>query len=159
MSYKSYTIKKGKHFSGLRLRPVLGKKLSYKIIFTHSCLYQFNDQDQYDVNKLFGISDDFSHSQNSARFGWRCKGNQIEIMVYVKSSGQRNTFSIGLVDPDVSHDYSISIEDDVYKFKFNSEEFSVPRTSQYNFIRYHLFPYFGGNKPAPHDMEIKMKRT
>lgn len=157
MSYKSFKIKKGKHSSGLRVVPVFGRNLSYKVIFTQSCLYRFDDEDQYDVNKLFGISDDFNHAENSARFGWRCKGNQIEIMVYVKSGGQMVTFPLGCVDPDVSHDYSISIEDETYKFTFDGEVVSVPRTSRYNFIRYHLFPYFGGNKPAPHAVEIKIK--
>ena len=35
-----------------------------------------------------------------------------------------------------------------------NDKFSFPNT----WLCYELKPYFGGNNPAPHDMEIKMKK-
>jgi hypothetical protein len=153
-----YRIEKGQHESGNRVNFTSRDYVSYKVRFTESCLYTIPSEDSLDVNKLFGLSDATSHSNHSARFGWRAKGNQIEIMTYVRRSGQIITEPIGRVSIGEVADYNIEILDTVYRFSFNSKTQMVKRQSKYNNMRYHLWPYFGGNQTAPHKIEIYMKK-
>jgi hypothetical protein len=156
--FKVYKINKGDHESTNRVDITVRDRVSYKVMFTESCLYKITGDDSLDVNKLFGLSDASSHSNHSARFGWRTNNGQIEIMTYVRRSGKIITEPIGKVDIGQVADYKIEILDTIYTFKFNSTVLSVKRESNYNGIRYHLWPYFGGNQTAPHLIEIHMKR-
>jgi hypothetical protein len=153
-----YKINKGEHNSTNKVDFTTRERVSYKVIFTESCLYQIPNDDSLDVNKLFGLSDASSHSNHSARFGWRSSNQQIEIMTYVRRYGKIITEPIGKVDVGEVADYSIEILDTIYRFKFNSTVSTVKRESKYNGVRYHLWPYFGGNQTAPHLIEIYMKR-
>jgi hypothetical protein len=153
-----YRIEKGQHDSGNRVDVTTRETVAYEVQFTESCLYEIPSDDSLDVNKLFGLSDASSHSNHSARFGWRAKGNQIEIMTYVRRSGNIVTRPIGIVSPGQTACYTINILPDYYLFRFESTIDTIRRTSQFNGMRYHLWPYFGGNNPAPHTMEIYMKR-
>jgi len=51
--------------------------------FTETAIYRFYDEDQHDVNKLFGFSFGMHHN-NSVRFGWRPTEDltKIEIVGY-----------------------------------------------------------------------------
>jgi hypothetical protein len=154
--FNVYKIRGGEHRSMNRVVTV-GDRLSYQVIFDRSCLYEFDDEDRYDINKLFGMSDGLTHSNNSCRFGWRSKGDSIEIMVYIKSEGKMVIESIGKVGVGDINEYELSIEGSVYRYRINTSIYVIDRVSKYEGIRYHLFPYFGGNKVAPHDMIIKMR--
>lgn len=155
--YETYTIKKGNHSSGNHLMLKLTKKIEFFAIFTESCVYNLNSKDQSDTNKLFGISDSYSHSEDSARFGWRYFNDRLEILSYVRKSGVFYYETIGFVEPNEIVYYSLEILNDRYKFTLRDKIYFVERTSDYNGIRYGLFPYFGGNNVAPHNIEIKIK--
>jgi hypothetical protein len=153
-----YRIEKGQHESGNKVDVTTREEVKYQVRFAESCLYKIDSDDSLDVNKLFGLSDAQSHSDHSARFGWRTKGNRIEIMTYVRRSGNIVTRPIGTVSPGESACYTISIMPNYYLFRFESTIDTIHRTSSFNGVRYHLWPYFGGNQPAPQTMEIYMKR-
>jgi hypothetical protein len=160
---KKYRIKRGKHSSGLRIAPFYGKDISkYEVIFSKSCLYEIAGPDQFDVNKLLGLSYGFHHN-NSARFGWRADGDSIEISAYCYKNKKRLIRAIRNVNVETMYIFMIQNFGGYYELTIMSDtgdligyaKISKPKTTEFG---YKLFPYFGGNVPAPHDMEIYMKK-
>ena len=137
-------------------------KTKYEVIFSENCLYKFNDVDDYDINKLFGLSFGFHHN-NSIRFGWNTDGDKIGIYAYCYNSGERIVYKITSLPTNITNSFEINVYNDFYQLSiYNKMSNSVttwtinkPQTPKWG---YRLFPYFGGNKCAPHDMEIHMKK-
>jgi hypothetical protein len=159
-----YKVKKGKHkFFPLSFKPFCKDKLEAKIKFDKSCLYNLNNQDQLDINKLFGFSKGHHH-WNSYRFGWRCVGNKIELLAYLYINGKRiNEWEqdIHLTYLEVDKLYKLSLKSSHNKCYFKVlDEFNqlivireYPVLSRFK-VGYRLNPYFGGTSTAPHNMEI-----
>ena len=168
-------IKRNTH-APFRLPRILIKPeaLRYEVEFTESCRYRFGNDDDADVNKLFGIAfitwgsfwfvikNLFKgkvvalHHYNSIRWGWRynaLSGN-IELLEYCYINGTRSINYISHCSLNRKHQLWI----DQHQFggwELSSEYvYLMPNT----WLCYELHPYFGGNRTAPHDMEIKMKR-
>ena len=139
-----------------------------EFLFESSAIYKFDDEDQFDVNKLFGFSIG-CHHKNSYRFGWRPSSDltKIEIVGYEYRNGIRvptipiceilpyrwYSFSmhydsefetLDYVVCDLSGDGCAAIESDM-KLKHNIQ------------LGYTLGLYFGGNKKAPHDITINQR--
>lgn len=146
-------IKRGKDFSITRY---------FK--FTESAIYLFDDEDQHDVNKLFGFSFGYHH-HNSVRFGWRPNEtlDKIEIVGYEYIDKLRVP-TIPICDVELNKWYKYEL-----KYKggmFGQIEYSVtdgieqhttvhPITIRKDFtLGYRLYLYFGGNKKAPHNILI-----
>lgn len=155
--YKEYLIKKGNHYSNGFSINFNNFEISKDVIFTESCQYTLNSEDQADINKLFGLSDGINHSKWSARFGWRYYKNNIEILAYVRSNKKIIFHILGTTKPDEVVHCKLQIFLDKYRFIFNENVYDVPRNNKYDGYRYALKPYFGGNNPAPHDIKIYMK--
>jgi hypothetical protein len=43
---------------------------------------------------------------------------------------------------------------DQYKFEVNGKTVLLPRHCSGKYVRYKLYPYFGGDEVAPHDIKI-----
>lgn len=162
MKFKHYVINRGMHRSGLYFAPHYNKtKQSYFAVFSKDCVYEFNDEDQFDVNKLFGLSFGLHHN-NSARFGWRSVGHQIELSAYCYVNKNRVILPLGLIDIDKSYKLELVITDDYYIFNVYNEQNLVYngniRKSKTRCLGYKLFPYFGGNRTAPHTMHIMLNK-
>lgn len=134
----------------------------YKVSFSKNCIYKIDGPDQYDINKIFGVGL-LNHEKNSARFGWRSVGSKIEISWYVHDDGRILTEKMLNVDPEEEIELELNLKNDSYEFivELGSGEKAsktVSRTKDgfFKLFIYKLFPYFGGNKTAPHDMSIKM---
>lgn len=170
---KKYTIKKGKNFSKLfGFIPHFGlttkNKHNFKIKFETNCLYYFNNIDDWDINKLCGISTSYSHHVQSARIGWRCRdGENIEILAYCYNNKERIggtsiDYVLGVVKPGELFECSIVVEKNKFilnmKMKNYFKEFSLDKDDNSWCVKYFLYPYFGGNNPAPHNMNIWLKR-
>lgn len=155
--FTTYVIKKGEHYSGYRFEITPLKTTECLAILTESCIYTINGEDQCDINKLFGLSDSNDHSEHSARFGWRYYNDRIEIVSYVRRNGNFYYEYMGSVNPNEVNRYKIEILDTKYRFTFNDKVFDMDRTSNFIGSRYRLYPYFGGNNVAPHDIFIKIK--
>lgn len=156
-SFKQYTIKKGEHSSGNHFNLTQSTHLEAYIQLTESCNYQLNSVDQLDINKLIGLSDALSHSDASVRFGWRSIDGQLEIHAYIRYGGRHTAYYLGTVEPDEVFYTRIQIFPNEYRLKLRNQETRIGRASQYTGIRYQLYPYFGGNQKAPHDIQINIK--
>lgn len=163
MDFKNYFIKKGNHRSGFFPNLYLKMfKTKYEVMFSKNCIYQFGDIDDLDINKLFGLSFGFHH-YNSIRFGWNVDGDKIAIHVYYYKLGKRFMNKIISIPVETIHTFEITVYDVYYELKiFNQDKKLIgwsnvvkPKTVKWG---YRLFPYFGGNRYAPHDVEIKMKK-
>ncbi len=162
---KKFTIKKDHHYSKLfGFLPHFGltfkNKFSYKIKFDEGCLYDFNTTDNYDINKLIGVSTSYFHHVQSARIGWRCiDGENIQILPYCYDNKKRinefEDFVLGTVKPNELFECSIIIEDNSFTLTFNhSKQIILPKTNNSWSLKYLLFPFFGGNNTAPKKMSI-----
>jgi hypothetical protein len=150
---------------------ILFRKKSYKrdfvIKFDKSAIYKFNDEDQYDINKLFGFSIGMHHT-TSFRFGWRPTADlkRIEILTYEYQNGTRRSVSIREISlnrwyryrlewcPETSSVKYLVIGRTDNKYDIDRHVSSVKKVGWLN-LGYTLGAYFGGNKKAPHDIIIK----
>tara|TARA_R100001463_G_scaffold28613_4_gene65564 strand:- start:1826 stop:2431 length:606 start_codon:yes stop_codon:yes gene_type:complete len=136
---KTYTIKKGNHYSGKRFRPFFKKrKLIVNIAFHKGCRYKGSDQLNEQINKAVGFGE-LNHHKNSTRLGWRYNSfnDNIDLFNYEYINGKRTII------------YNKTVEfDKHYKVILASSK-------PYWFGKY-LFPYFGGKEPAPHNVKISV---
>jgi len=164
---KIYTIKKDKHSSGFNFGFTRRNIIRFNAILFDSCLYDIKDNDDYDINKLFGFSTSYFHHKNSARIGWRCNASkQIELFAYAYVSGERYTTYLGIVDVNTDFECIIVDTENEYLFNVRVSEFyendiqnkvynaTIKKNKDWFIFHYHLFPYFGGNKTAPHTMKF-----
>ena len=136
-------------------------------MFTESCFYDLHDNDQYDVNKLFGFSIGL-HDNISFRFGWRALPYQRKIEILTDeyhNSIRQPQKSICELDINTWYTFRLTYyvthnENTVYLIynKNNIKEF-YGITNSFNIKKNHGFGYtlglyFGGNKKAPHDIII-----
>lgn len=167
---KKYKIKKDNHRCNRILPKILfSKSLKFEFIFNDSSFYKFNDIDDFDVNKLIGFNKGFNHHhKNSIRIGWRPYKNRIMLYSYVYDNGNRIIKKI--LDVDINKKYLCEIIERKNNYIISISEANVFVNIQHRFnipfnnrdffnFRYVLFPYFGGNKKAPHNMffEINFK--
>jgi hypothetical protein len=157
--YKIYTIKKDHHRSGYRYHTSRSDLIKFKVIFNESAIYTTKDPiNQADVNKLYGVSDcGENHMQYSIRFGWRYYNDSLQLLWF---KHQHSKFTFGLIkeiDTNQSYNCSIEIKDDSYVLGVDGDYISTDRTCPHNYKRYMLYPYFGGDETAPHDITIRIK--
>ena len=161
-----FTIAKDQHYCdrGLyRFFKFLNRKnkLEYNVTFDESCQYTLPEKDQADINKLFGFSLGLDHHTHSARFGWAWHQDRLKLFAYLYIEGIRKSFFITNLKINVEYKLSIEIIDFNYILKVrevggNPLFRTSIRTTRPFAIGYKLWPYFGGNNPAPHDIRIKL---
>jgi hypothetical protein len=149
-----FTVNKGKHKFHPRL-PEFGnsKGVKFRANFDRSCLYDLKTVDQADINKLYGVTSLFIH-KNSARFGWRAEGDVIRIFAYWYRKGIRGWSNLGIVAVDEWNDYSLTLENDIWVFTLNDKILKTTNINWWSFLTFKAFPFFGGNRKAPHSMDI-----
>lgn len=174
-----HLIKKGHHHSGLFYSgilpcfPRITKSIynGFKFKFDKSCLFEVKDADDYDINKLFGFSFGWHH-KNSIRLGWRPSAlneKKIQLFAYWYNHSIRSSGFICEIDADVIYRANINCyfqnntirisivqENNTHLIgSFAIQKFDFPKIR----LGYYLFPYFGGNKEAPHDMKIHIWKS
>lgn len=136
------------------------KMLNFEAILDSSCIYQTKDpHNQADINKLYGFSDSMGHHHtNSARFGWNWMNGEMRLHAYCYVSKERMFKELGTVPLNKKIRCSIEVLPGKYIFTVNGKKDTMLRASQESESRgYMLFPYFGGDESAPHDIHIKIK--
>ena len=97
---------------------------------------------------------------NSIRFGWRysAEKDKVEVFGYQYQDGVRHYEHMTDVQIGQTATYQISLEENEYMLSVNGEVLSMKRTHNKKLgVYYMLFPYFGGNERAPHDIKIYIK--
>lgn len=160
-SFVLFQIRKGKHYADHNnYSPVKTDQLHFKVIFDSTAVYTTRLADnQSDINKLYGFSDNnMLHQKYSARFGWRWSGDALRLFAYVYNDGVRSFRELGPVAIGGEQDCKITIAGDQYIFSLNGRETSMPRTAVTARAEgYRLYPYFGGDETAPHDVRILLR--
>jgi len=157
---KVFTIKKGRHRSTYALNYSKDTVFGWNIKFDSSAIYKTVDSlNQLDINKLIGWSDcGDSHMDNSIRFGWRWLNDSLEIHWFKHEHGEFSFDLIKRVSICEEHYYELTISTWDYELSVDGTYVHVPKNCPDKYRRYQLYPYFGGNESAPHDITIKIKK-
>lgn len=166
-----FTFKQGKH----RARPLYWlvwwpllyniTELKRRVRFSFSAKYELGNGDQDDVNKLFGLSFGRVH-RNSARFGWMYSpyNEKFILYAYCYLNGERIFSNICECVAHREYDCSLIVTYDEYIFMvmqcdnghiLATEHISKGHRKKWSWL---LGPYFGGNRPAPSLMKIKISK-
>jgi hypothetical protein len=156
-----YTIPKGKHYADLSTyKPVETSEMKFTVRFDSSAIYSTESpENQYDINKLYGFSDNnMDHHQYSARIGWRWSDGALRLFAYIYNAGAVQSEEISTVPIGAEIACSIKATSTEYIFTVNGLTEKLPRLSATPKARgYQLFPYFGGDEPAPQEVRIWIK--
>jgi hypothetical protein len=159
--FVKYTIKKGEQYCDLTSYiKVEYEELKFKVKFDSSAIYTtIIPSNQYDINKLFGFSDNNTqHHQNSARFGWNWGKTGLCLFAYTYNNGVRAHKLLGTVEIGAEINCSIKVAEGQYIFTLNDKVETMPRAStSLKSTGYKLYPYFGGDEKAPHEVRIWIK--
>lgn len=131
--------------------------LSFSVRFDDSAAYTSIDPaNQLDWNKLRGMSDCGAHHQTaSARVGWRWNGTAVELGAYTYAGGVVTSTVLGAIAPGSTHELTIAADGASYRFTLDGVTTTMPRgCADVGVVKYHLWPYFGGDEVAPHDITI-----
>jgi hypothetical protein len=156
--YHEYIIPKGEHYAaGNNFRILEKRSLHFKVRFDSSCIYTVaRAENAADINKLYGFSDcGGNHQENSARFGWVWNGRTVELYAYCYTEGNRDSKLLGTVSIGQETELWLVAEPGKYVFTVNGKIENMKRScSSDQDQAYQLFPYFGGDEVAPHDVHV-----
>ena len=157
--FTTYLIEQNNHFTSNNFGLVKSNKLKFIAVFDESAMYTTVDKtNQADINKLYGFSDcSTDHQSNSARFGWRWYNNKLEILAYTYKNQIRSESFIAAVELNKEYEYELEALDGKYVFKLAGKTVEMERGCVGISDKYKLFPYFGGDEVAPHQIKIKIK--
>lgn len=156
-----HTIPQNQHSSDKSKLKLLDiNELRFVVKFDSSAIYYTKDRvNQYDINKLYGFSDNNAdHHQYSARFGWRWSDGALKLFAYVYNEGNVTSKELGVAAIGAEIACSIKVNSDQYIFTVNDKIETMPRLSKTTSAKgYLLYPYFGGDETAPHEVRIWIK--
>ena len=159
--YVKYTIRAGQQYCDQSVyKQTNYAELKFVVKFDSTAVYQTaSSNNQLDVNKLFGFSDNNSdHHQFSARFGWRWSDHGLHLFAYTYNSGEMTYEELGTITIGAEYNCSIKVTGDKYIFTLNDCTKTMERASATTTaVGYMLYPYFGGDEVAPHDINIWIK--
>ncbi|MFM7021411.1 MAG: hypothetical protein ACKOXB_00420 [Flavobacteriales bacterium] len=155
--YQVFVIKKGHHESFSGVQAIKDSTLSFKVIFDSSAVYSIeSSKDVTDVNKLFGMTDcGVANHFNSARVGWRWLNDSLQLFAYVYANSKRTITYLTSVLIGREIPCSITAAKNKYIFNVDGVIHEEERTCTEE-DRYMLYPFFGGNELAPHNISIKI---
>jgi hypothetical protein len=156
-----YTIEKGNQYcnnNGLKAIEITEMKFSVR--FDSTAIYEtVLPENQYDINKLYGFSDNNAdHHQYSARFGWRWSGKALRLFAYIYNEGSVLSKELTTIAIGAETNCSIKVTSTNYLFSVNGITTQLPRMADTEKAKgYQLYPYFGGDEVAPHQINIWIK--
>lgn len=158
IQFTKYTIRQGQHYCDQNTyRAVETGEMKFVVKFDSTAVYQTESgENQNDINKLLGFSDNNSdHHQYSARFGWRWSNNALRLFAYVYNEGVRTSKELTTTAIGANITCSIKITGSYYLFTVNGVGEKMPRMASTAKAKgYQLYPYFGGDEAAPHDIAV-----
>ncbi|HYH14025.1 MAG TPA: hypothetical protein VD794_02330, partial [Flavisolibacter sp.] len=101
------------------------------------------------------------HHNFSARLGWSWNKNALRLYAYIYNESKVNAQELGVVDIGQEVSCAIKVAGSAYQFFVNDRlvatmprKATTPKASGYL-----LYPYFGGDEPAPHNVNIWIKNV
>jgi len=160
--FTRYTILAGAQYSLQNgFESISVDSIVYDVYFDSSAIYTLaNKENQADVNKLFGFTDcgSLQHA-NSARFGWRYYKNKLELFAYCYANSAREIKSMGAIEVGKLYSCTIVSKPGKYIFYLDGQNpVEMKRGCNSASSRFRLYPYFGGDEVAPHEVNIWLKR-
>ncbi len=159
--FTKYTIQKGNQYcDGNSYKPVALSEMKFLVKFDSTAIYETQSQEnQYDINKLYGFSDNNAdHHQYSARFGWRWSDKALCLFAYVYNEGAVSSKELTTIAIGAEVNCSIKVSSSNYLFTVNGFTTAMPRLAATEKAEgYQLYPYFGGDEAAPHQIAIWIK--
>jgi len=156
--FVKYTIQSGQHYADQSVyKAIETSEMKFIAKFDSSAIYQtVLAENQDDINKLYGFSDNnANHHQYSARFGWRWSNDALRLFAYIYNESSVTSRELTTVQIGTEINCSIRITGNSYLFTVNNLTQTLPRTSiTTKALGYQLFPYFGGDESAPHNVNI-----
>lgn len=153
-----FLIEKGSHNCTTNgFVPVSLVEQKFSVRFDSSAIYTTAiPLNQLDINKLYGFSDNGAlHHDFSARFGWRWSDSALRLFAYVYNGGKVASEEITTVEIGKDIACFLRIKGDQYEFGVEDKVKKMPRASITPTGKgYLLYPYFGGDEAAPHDVRI-----
>tara|TARA_Y100001972_G_scaffold34235_1_gene42484 strand:+ start:3411 stop:3956 length:546 start_codon:yes stop_codon:yes gene_type:complete len=162
MGFRIYTIPKGEHSSGTFFNHPDNSRIVFKFMLDESAIYQTEiPENQHDVNKIYGFSDFGKiHQKYSIRLGWRYIDGNIELCWLRHENGKHSSGKIRNIEIEEIYQAVINITTFNYEIVIDGDTTLVRRRPDgyWGLVRrYYLYPYFGGNEYAPHDINIRIK--
>lgn len=157
IEFINYKIRKGNHFCDASvIKSVSLTEQNFKVRFDSTASYKTQTIDnQYDINKLFGFSEGADLHKNSARIGWAYNDDSLRLYGYVYSNTNLITQQIATCRIGELLNCSIKLSSGHYVFSVNDKIISLERgATSLSAEGYQLYPYFGGDETAPHDINI-----
>jgi len=166
-----YEIKKGNHYASMSIfEKICGigwkiKTMSLRFVFRNECWWSpARNQEDLDQNKLAGIGFGTNHHNNSVRLTWvpdfETPG-MIKVSGYTydeKKEGQKFTIAfIKSVHVGDTITGKIESRDGAYFLTVNDVTIRMDNNKTDPNLCFRLFPYFGGNNTAPHDMIVELE--
>lgn len=155
-----FVIPKGHHSSVANPVVLTSKSIMCEVVFDESAAYKIPDADSLDINKLIGIGSYLGHHKNSIRIGWRWsnKLNKIELFGYNYIGSERTFFKIKDISIGQVFSCYITVGNNQAIVSVDEQSYLINNIDDSKYkIRYILFPYFGGNKKSPHNINIYIK--
>jgi hypothetical protein len=156
-----FLIRKGSHnCTANGFVPVSLLEQKFTVRFDSSAIYKSTiPLNQLDINKLYGFSDNGAlHHDFSARFGWRWSDGALRLFAYVYNEGIVTSAEISTIDIGENIACALRVKMGQYEFQVADKIKTMPRSSTTaTAAGYLLYPYFGGDEAAPHDVRIWIK--
>lgn len=159
-------IRQGRHFTDeFSYRMLFRKKeLRYQMRFDTTFRCNVPQRDRYAINKVFGIGF-LHHKLNSARLGWVYNPDteRLELWAYCYVNTRRRFKKLTEVTWNGLYDCSLDVDYEQKTVTFRLIEPTgnrIEHTVAYDWlpaIQYRLRPFFGGTKPASHDINFRLR--
>jgi hypothetical protein len=163
-TFVTYTILEGSHYSNEKYPEVFSaSQLRFSVMFDSTAIYKTVDpNNQEGINKLYGFADcdNVDHHVNSARVGWRYYQNRLQLLAYTYNNGERSEAFIKNIEIGKEYTCTIDLDSNNYVFTMDNDPvyISMQRGCTSTEVELSkLFPFFGGEEPAPHEILIKIK--
>lgn len=163
-NWENFRIPQGQHYNNLRNIGLFPHdSLAFEVVFDSTAIYQTqNPANQADWNKLMGFSDCGTHHHtNSARVVWRYlpASGGFQLGEYYYSNGSRSFSALGNFQLNDTIPVKLYISKGYYQVEVGQKTGQEQRACNTSIGRYMLFPYFGGDETAPHDINIYIHQT
>ena len=160
--FTKYVITSGAHYTDNNNSVKVNiTEWRFQVYFDSTVIYDLASEDQYDINKLSGFADNNElHTQYSARFGWRWSDGRLRLFGFVHNAGVFTSKEISSIDIGKPYTCKIKVTGNQYLFTVEELKSSVTLKREATTPTadgYRLYPYFGGNAVAPHEINIWLK--